>query len=104
MSKQERIARLPKWAQDEISRLEKDLAASEREVREIKDRGDFVHGDYNDCRVPPRLSLHTAKSGVEWGAIRATFEADDVLEVSNTGGLLIELKSSNVALIRSKDF
>lgn len=95
--------RLPKWAQEELARLRRELRRSERELDRHIQRGDFMPGDFGNCRVPKKMQLHSAESAVDWGAIRVTFRDDGEVEVSNTGGLRIEPMSSNVARVTSKD-
>jgi hypothetical protein len=94
---------LPVWAQRHIERLERRAKQAEQELADHLERGDFVPGQYNACRVPRAVTLHSAESQTTWGALGVRFERDHAIEVTTSGRLVIETAASNVVTIRNKD-
>lgn len=98
----DRISKLPMWAQQEFTRLERRANEAEKTLAEHITRGDFVRGDYNNCRVPNGVTLHSSESAVARGAVRVNFDKDSQVEVSTSGRLHIETQASNIVVIRSE--
>jgi hypothetical protein len=92
---QRNLARLPKWAQNEITRLRADLEYNEKKLA-AGPADSLVFADpYSD--TPRPLGNPTVEFGTERGRrFRVRLDADGLLEVSSDEGLKIQPRASNV--------
>lgn len=100
----ERRAKLPKWAQHELERLERDLAYAKKRLADGPEDSRVFADPYSD---PPRpLGRDTSidfKLGEGWGQRINVRIEDDGIKIMGGNRLSIIPKASNVVHIRTAE-
>lgn len=95
LEREAKVAKLPRWAQNYINKLEKDLEYEQRRYRDVLAKGNFLVGGYGTYRVPKDKTLHA--SADTFGGLTIKFRADDEVEIhSSYGPLFVQGQASNV--------
>lgn len=105
----EREAKLPKWAQDELERLRRELATAKRDRAEAFSRHpgtDVLRHDGTDyCDLPPGSTIRfvVGEHFADWVDVRVREEAGEKL-VDICGGDLFQVlpRAANAIRIRVK--
>jgi hypothetical protein len=94
------LTKLPKYVQQHIRNLERDLASATRELDEIKASGDFAKGPYG-TQAPhdERLQFVDPKSGRTVTSVTCDSKTG-ILEIDVEGGMALQPRASNVVRIK----